>query len=235
MKIIVTSCWNYRDAWAPFLSLLKKFWPNHPPVTILTDVIEAVQMQEFEAVQLEAFDIWRGGTGTTYCGLLADFIEDELQRNEPIVLFQEDFFLSAPVQMHLILHALHQLRETRAGCVRLYPCPGGEVHYGDPYFSIVPKDAPYRISCQAAIWRPTYLAHVAKQMSRGTAGNFELEGTLFSAALPETVLAFKREVEPWTLEYICSAISRGKWNPDAKRLCDLHGITVDWSMRPFDQ
>lgn len=151
--------------------------------------------------------------------------------HEAVLLMQEDFFLTAPVKEDLIVEAMIQLHEQKAGCVRLYPCPGSDEEYGNLRFGSISRGAPYRISCQAAIWRPSYLSSIASQFS--TAAEFELRGTPASCEMPEDVLSIKRESSPWPMEYLCSAISRGLWNPDAKRLCDQHGIVGDWSMRAF--
>jgi len=222
VRLVVNSCWKYRDAWKPFFALLDKFWPNHTIPTLITDIYETDFLEN-------AVHIFEGGALQTWCQLISQYA---CSTTEPILLFQEDFFLTAPVNESLIFHGLDQMKMYNAGCVRLYPCPGGDRHYGDNYFATVDREAPYRTSCQAAIWNPQYLCRIA-DASKGTAFSFEIVGTAYAQAHADTVLAFKREVQPWPLQYLCSGISAGLWNPDSKKLCDLHGIQNDWSMRPF--
>jgi hypothetical protein len=170
------------------------------------------------------------GEDGTWSEILADYAAG--LADEPCMLFQEDFLLTAPVRWALMEYALDLMETMPVGCIRLYPCPGGIEDNGDPYFAVVPRGTPYRISCQVAIWHPQFLYSVASRFK--TPAQFELEGSIFSDSLPDEVLAFKRDVRPWPLEYLCSAISRGKWNPDAKKLCDFYEIEgVDWTMRPF--
>jgi hypothetical protein len=147
-----------------------------------------------------------------------------------ILLLQEDFLLNAPVHQDLIGHALEQMQSRNAGMVRLYPCPGSDEDYGDPHVGIVRKGSAYRISCQASIWRPDYLHAIASQCG-DTPRDFEINGTRIAESLPDEVLAWKRESEPWPIQYYCSAISRGKWEPAALEFCRQQGVEVDLSLR----
>lgn len=208
MRVAVISCWKYADAQEPFFALFEKFWPNCPYTTELVSDIESQPLP--------------------WCRVVETLV---VQEKESILLLQEDFFFNAPVNQNLIERGLEQMKARNAGCVRLYPCPGGIDDYGDPHFAIVPRGTRYRISCQAAIWNPSYLYKIASRFN--TPQEFELQGTVLSNDLPEEVLAFKRDVQPWPLSYECTAIVRGKWTQGAKKLCDEHQIVVDWSRRGF--
>ncbi len=224
MRVVVASCYKYRDAWKPFVALFRKFFDERP-ITLLTD-----EVPEWLSLDLTAPDVIIEEEQGTWCQMLAKFAA---KTNEPILLFQEDFFLNQKVNHDVIQHAMDCLEyQIGVSCVRLYPCPGGDMPSIDPYFAPVNFNHQYRISCQAAIWKPSYLSAVADYADGGP-WDFELIGSPYSRTLIGDVLAFKRELKPWPVEYICSAISRGQWNPDAKKLCDREGIEVDWSMRPF--
>jgi hypothetical protein len=220
MKLAMISCQAYSDAWPAFSGLVKHFWPNHPSMMIVTDKIGFDDINGFTSAFVGKSDNW--------CGILAEWAA---LQDEPVLLMQEDFFLNAEVRPDLIEHGLEQMEKRGAGCVRLYPCPGGDEEYGDPHFAIVPHGVRYRTSCQAALWRPSYLREIAIRFK--TPAEFEIKGTEFSNLLAMPVLAFKRNVQPWPLSYLCSAISRGEWNPAAKDLCDSLNISVDWTRRRF--
>lgn len=170
-----------------------------------------------------------GGDGLSWCDVLRSFTETT---SEPFLLIQEDFFVHMPVIAEAMDHALNQLEVQKAGAVRIYPSPGADADYGDILFGEVWSHSPYRISCQATIWRPDYLRAILSHLS-GPASTFEIEGSFLSRSLPDKVLAYKRNVEPWPLEYLCSAIGRGVWSQDAKKVCDREQIEVDWSLRPM--
>lgn len=224
MQLAVVSCWKYRDCWNPFLELLEKFWPDHPPVTLITDQCFTYDFK------VKPFKVFTGpGSGWQWCQLVSFYATTI---NEPVVLMQEDFFLSAPVDDDAIRHGVAVLKRRNAGCVRLHPCPGGTEEIGDPCIARIPKGTTARISCQAAIWEPRYLAEVAKHAMWTTseAGDFENLGTPAAEEMPQEVLGFKREM-PWPMDYTNSGITRGLWNPDAIKLFAKHGIEVDRSMR----
>lgn len=209
MRIAVITCESYRDAWAPFKELFAKFWPDCP------------YWIDFYSNQVES---------ETWCQVVERCAQ--AAGDEPTMIFQEDFFLTVPVQHTLILRGLQLLKSENAGCVRLYPSPGADTEIGDPYYGIVSKGTPYRISCHASIWDPHYLSAIASQCrDHGEAGDFEHGGTQIAETIDRHVLAFKYNVRPWPLDYLASAIARGHWNPDALKLCREHGIVLD-SKRP---
>jgi hypothetical protein len=209
MRIAMISCDAYSDAWMPFAALFDRFWPDcQYPRDIISDC----------------------GTNDQWLNLLENYA---LKQSEPFLLMQEDFFISEPVQVDLVKHALSLLDDERVGCVRLLPMPGGTVEINDPFFAGMDINAEYRISCQAAIWRPSYLAAIARACPRKNPWRFELDGTEISRYVPQLILSFKRDVQPWPINYLCSAITKGRWDRTAKMLCDREGIHVDWSRRPF--
>lgn len=229
MKLAVISCWKYRDAWTPCVELIKYFWPSHPPIHILTDEIHPSDYLIPLHPDVEYFAA--GMPRRSWCAVLGEFIEI-IPDNEPILLLQEDFLLTAPVKHQVVMHGLELLTKRNAACVRLYPMPGSDVDTTDPYYGLVGVTSPYRISCQAAIWNPEALGAVASRFD--TPEQFELAGTAWASEnIKDPVYAFKREVEPWPIEYICSAITRGRWDPNAKKICDQLGIQADFSLRPF--
>lgn len=208
MRIAVVSCWKYRDAWVPFLRLFRKFWSNCEfTPEIISDTEEYPR---------------------SWCEVVTEFAKAQ---TDPILLLQEDFFLNAPVDEVLVAHALYLLHMRNLGAIRLYPCPGATDLADNAYFGPVSRNTEYRNSLQATIWRPAYLAAIAERYK--TPSEFELEGSAWASEnLPGEVWAFKREVQPWPISYICSAISRGKWEPAALELCKQHGIEVDLTLRP---
>lgn len=222
MNLAVITCAAYSDAWPAFFGLLSKFWPDHPKIHLLTDYIDKSDWRK-----LHDHDLIHAGEGKSWCDVLRYYVANT---DENFVLMQEDFTLSAPVRTEALKNAEEILNEYRAGCFRVYPCPGAPET--SSYY--VPSCAAYRISCQAAIWKPSYLRRLLRNMpSAKSAADFELQGSEVSRYIDGDVMSCHRLENPWPIEYICSAITRGKWNPDAKKLCDQHGIEVDWTRREF--
>lgn len=219
MRIVVASCWKYRDTWTPFFTLWQKFWPGCPfEVTLLTD-----EMRKANTTGVAVF-----ATNKSWCGILCDWLDacDDLL----VLLLQDDFFLNAPINPKLIAKALDELVERHAAMIRLYPCPGADEDIGDLHFGRISKNARYRTSLQATIWRKDALHAIASQFN--TPQEFELEGSKLSNCMDQEFLALKRDCpQPWPISYECTAIVRGKWQQSALDLCAQHGIEVDTSMR----
>lgn len=223
MKIAVITCQKYFDLIPPFFGLFRRFWPDCPyPIALLSDKpIAAADVPE----GVDEVSIHDG----TWAKVLGHYAATQSQ---PLLMLQEDFWLNQTVNADLVAHGLEQLHRREAGSVRLYPCPGADTEYGDPYFGLVERGTRYRISCQATIWRSDFLQSICSQTS--WPWDFELRGTPYTATYSEReVLAFRREVQPWPLEYICTVCCRNEWDPNAKLLAERYGIEVDWSRRAF--
>lgn len=201
--------------------LFRRFWKDCPyPVTLLTDRYEPDQQLPIDDVAMHANPTW--------CGVLCDFLRQH--GDEPILMLLDDFFFMAPVEQRLIDDAVNEFERWKAGCIRLYPCPGADGEYGHERIGTVDKGCRYRIACQPAIWDPAFLYDIASRF--GSAADFEIQGTEYALGLPQPILAFKRDIEPWPIRYIL-AIRQGVWNPHAHKLCEVLNISVDWSFRPM--
>lgn len=226
MIIAVVSCWNYRDAWGPFFALLERFWPNHPKTYLLSDECSDPALVP---PNINLF-ILRGAGKQSWGHRIAAFAESHI--DEPILLMQEDFFLNAPIDGQEIRYCVGQMKERGAASVRIYPCPGADENYGNAMVGTLSRASQYRVSCQATVWEPSFLAPLAHLFPRPQ--DLEIGGTDYAANhITQDMLSVFRDYRPWPMSYICSAISRGKWEPDAKKFCDALEIKVDWSMRPF--
>lgn len=226
MRLAVVTCNAYLDAVSPFLSLLSKFWPDHPPVWLVTDEIppKAIEQRCHGGVF-----VYPGKSPSSWCVRLAAFAN---LCNAPVMIAQEDFWLNAPVHTDLIDHALEQMHNRNAGVVRLYPCPGANEDYGDAQVGLVKPHTDYRASLQLSVWQPRYLHAIATQCQ--TPSDFEIGGSRYASTyLKEDVLAWKRDATPYPVSYLVSAIGRGLYSQDAKRLCDREGIEMDVSRRGF--
>ena len=150
-----------------------------------------------------------------------------------IVLFmQEDFFICGPVDEAYIIKAIRQMQQhSDISCFRLMPCPGPDKDIDADHGQIA-QDAPYRVSCQAALWRREDLMGICQRTT--SPGSFEIEGTRLASDLRTVFLSVRRDRNPWPLPYLVSAVSRGLWNPDAITLCNKLKIPIDTENRPVE-
>ena len=229
MEIIVPTTTKYQDAWHPFQMLFAKFWPDCQfPVNFITDGYFphsiTTEGQEFQFISLGADQGW-----------CKNFREGLKQiTSEFVLLFQEDFWLNAPVDRAYVNRALKMmLDDDSIGCFRLYPCPGPDIKIGEDYGQI-DSNARYRVSCQSAIWRKSHVEDILARFNRPN--EFEIDGTIYvnnNCNNFKYYSVYRADPNTWPVQYYCSAITRGEWNPDAVTFAKSHGIVVDTTRRPF--
>jgi hypothetical protein len=225
MKVVVLSCAKYSDAWTPFFTLFRRFWPDCPyPLWLVTDNTDGF----FSPLEASPSHVFRYES-PSWNKILVEFCAQH--EDEPIMLFLEDYFLTSMVRTDRVRFCLGEFYKQDAACVRLYPCPGADEDYGDPHLARISSDASYRISTQVALWNPLYLKKYANRTT--SPWEFEIKGTSMSRYDVRPYLGWKRHVQPWPLEYICTAIVRGVWQQGALDFCRQQGIPVDTSRRPI--
>jgi len=229
--VLVVSCWKYRDAWPATAESLRRYWPDCPWRRILvTDCTDP------HAPVLAPFrDRFTLGADLGWCANLQAAIHSGVYE-PPYLLLQEDFFLTREVDTDVLAEAAKLVEhDPTIGCFRLTPCPGpldetergrvgcvgggvpyGEVHLGEPY----------RVSCQAAFWSTRFILRaLAVGTSRGGAAEqFELGGPETCRLEPCRVLSVLRSASRLPIEYLCTAVVRGRWSRDAVRLIREWGL-----------
>lgn len=215
MRIVVVSCDRYSDLWEPWWKLFKKFWPDCPwPVTLVTDYAEKVN--RFRRYKFSDVRTMRPGPASAdeWGSILREALSE--MTDEKILLVQEDFLLSGRVDNEVVRCAIER---NDANCIRLMPCPGPDFAYSR-FFGRIADDAPYRVSCQAAVWDRLHLIGLLKDVT--SPADFELKPGRDTGGY---YLSVYRE-NYWPFPYINSAISRGEWDPNALKLCSENGIKV---------
>lgn len=222
MHIVVPSCAAYSDAWGPFVALFRKYWPDCPyPVTLITDCAD----QSWDLGNVIAL-----GSDSGWC---ANFLKGlEQIKAERILLLQEDFWFNSAPDAPFIERALEMMKsDQKVACFRLYPCPGPEVEVA-PRVGLIRPSASYRVSCQAAIWRDDELRWLLSK--NNTPREFEIDGSQQSAAERSDrryLSVMEPDANKWPLQYYCTSIVRGEWDPNALEFCQRVGVPVDTSRR----
>lgn len=224
IDIIVPSCRAYDDCWEPFATLLRKYWPGGGRewrTTLVSDKIDPEHCKPGTFTEIIAIGEDRGWVDNLKLGL------DRAQKTGVVLLMQEDFFLSGPVDKAFMARAYRRiLTDPSLGCLRVYPCPGPLSDVAGE-FGVVHPGERYRISLQPALWRVEFLKRVLAVTRTPT--EFELQGTEIAASWPDArveSVVRRDNAHPWPFEVICSAVSRSEWEPDALAHCAKHGIAV---------
>jgi hypothetical protein len=228
VAVVVSSCDAYGDAWEPFFHSFFKYWPDCPfPVYLVAgektyddSIVKTIRISEKN---------WSICMKTAFAVI-----------PERIILYlQEDYFLKWWVDTGKMIHFVDTLKKERAACLRLYPDPKPDDRYKDcKDIGSIRRDAPYRLSLQAALWDKKALDSLL--IAGEDPWQTELIGSKRTAGVEQPFLSVKRNskwmkrVSP-VFEYICTAIIRGRWTYDAIAFCKREGLTVDLSRRPMEE
>ncbi len=219
VALIVSSCDAFFDAWRPFADFFEKFWDDCPlDVFLLTNTLE------IHSPRLRGIAV---GEDRGWSSNLLFALE---QITHPYVLyFQEDYFLTAPVDRAQLARDFSEAMEMGADslCFRARSKFDAGFQPLNERYGIVPLDSEGRTRCQVTLWKRSALQSILREGE--TAWNFEARG---SARTQEMQILSYGSRENAPVRYLMSAISRGLWMPDAIELCRSHGVKIDPFFRP---
>ena len=216
--LLVSSCDNYRDLWAPYFALIRRHWPDCPfPMALISE--ESVPNLPVSGVE----NLCLGG-GHDWSSLLKMALE---RVRTPVVLLSlEDFFLRRRVDTNRILRLLDLMNAQNIPMLRLSPRPGpNKIWPGNEEIGVIEPGAPYRVSTQAALWRVSVLHAL---LSEGeSAWEFERAGSRRSSHLDKFASVWAE-----AFPYRHHVIERGEWFPWSAKRFVREDIGVDLSARP---
>lgn len=231
VTILLTTCDKYSDAWAPFFSLWKTYWPDCPYPFIMNTEEKSFSSEYFSVTAIP------GGKGLKWSKRLKNCLKHI--DTEYVLLCLEDYFIQAPVNTVIFNEALKTMNDTPdLGVIQFaidIPAKYDATSIINEYFSPVPKykekKGNGRIYCVLSLYRTRYLKKLL--LSTENPWQFECYGSIRSQFYREKVYrendshtrCFQYYIEP-KYGY---AISRGKWLPKNKELFAAHDIEVDFS------
>jgi hypothetical protein len=226
--IVVSSCDKFQDVWSPFFTLFFRYWPDCPfPIFLIAN------QQSYPDDRVKTILAGEDRGWATNLRLALDKVPT------PYVLYlQEDYFLAGKADTATILDLVAYMSHCRAGCLRLYPCPGPDLPCADnDYVGMISKTAPYRVSLQAALWDKEVLRSLLVDEESGW--DMEIKGTERSRSLDVPFFSVKRDpatnqVTNLALPYFCTAIVRGRWVREAVELCRREGMIIDDRRRSIE-
>ena len=237
MKIVIPSCYAYRQCWEPWVAFQKLNWPKCPYETVLLTDGPA-----FVPAELHKNAILSEDHG--FCGNLLRWCKEHPAEKFVIVML-DDHWICGQVDNHYLDAASNIVNHNETiGCFRLHQSPGptSDLPGSDLcFYGIADPHTPYRISTAPSIWRVSYLVKLLDLLEREkptdeqygfkwpTAGYFEIAGSLMSMTFHETILAASVPIIPfWN-----SAIVHGRWNRSVVEEAAKIGVMVDTNGRPF--
>jgi hypothetical protein len=219
VALVVSSCDAFFDAWRPFQAFLEKFWDDCPlEVFLLTNELE---IRSFRMRSI-ALGEDRGWSNNLHSALK--------QISHPYLLyFQEDYFLTAPVDRRQLARDFAEVIEAGADslCFRARSTFDPGFQQLNERYGIVPLDSAGRTRCQVTLWKKSALQSILR--GGETAWNFEARGSARTQEM-QILSYWSRENAP--IHYLMSAISRGLWMPEAIALCRAQEVPIEPFFRP---
>lgn len=215
VSILIPSCDRYRDLWKPFMTLLRRHWPDCPwPVFVGSNHVAC----EEEGVT----PLTIGDDITWSLGLRAMLARID----SPVVLvLLDDFFFMSRVNTGRMQGLLHDFERLDAAYLRLVPMPPPD-HRLARFEDVgeIALGAPYRTSLQAAFWRKEDLLAVLRDEENPW--QFEVLGARRADAFER---GFYSTWKP-ALDYYAGVVA-GRWEPYGLAVCREQAAPVDLSAR----
>lgn len=231
LAIIVMSCDAFEDVWQAFFTLFDRYWADCPfPKYFCTDTKPAKQTGFIDITP---------GKNLAWSYRLQYALQEIPQKY--VLFLQEEFLLLKPADSKRVIEYLALLQKENAATLRIFPSPAPQSSYKDyTNIGLIEPDAPYRVSCQAAIWdKEVLLSEVIK--ADENIWQFELEGSKRSKNISKPFLSLYIDEAGEPLEngnypytYFCTAISKGRWMRGAVAVCKKEGIQIDFTKRTVE-
>jgi hypothetical protein len=210
---------NDSDVWKPFFTLFFKYWNNCPFPLYLTANFLQYPDSRVITINLENEENWSSSLISALKKINENYV----------ILILEDFLITHHVDTEQIEELWQYMRKKNAACLRLFPCPGPDTICKDnSNVGIIAKGAPYRSSTMVAIWDKEILLSLLQKGE--TAWEFELKGTKRTYNIDRPFLSVITDNDS-PIQYICTAITRGKWMPEVPDFFKKEGIHMDFSQR----
>lgn len=219
--IVVSSCDKFQDLWKPFFTLFFRYWPDCPfPVYLISNYFTYPD-ERVKTIVVGNDRGWAVNTKSAFKKIPAKYI----------IYFHEDFLLKSPVDNSHLLFLLDIIKQEQAVCLRLFSCPGSDLPYKN-YADIgeISKDASYRVSLQTAVWDKDIFSGLIKNGEN--AWEMEINGTKRSKTVKRSFLSLKEGLMNKPLDYICTAVVKGKWTSEALEFCEKEGLEIDLTQHP---
>jgi hypothetical protein len=206
--ILVTSCAKYSSLWEPFFTLFKRYWPDCPYRVVLGT--DKGSYPGIESIELGYDRGWSSNCREFFSRLTT----------AQVLLFQDDFFLRAPVHTEIVRKIFRLMLEGHAGMVRLYPHPppSGASTISPDLGSIAPLDS-FRGSFQLTLWKRSLYPELLADGEDPWATEFAIgQRSIFHI---EPFLGVRRNPP---IHYLSDAIVGGSWSEEAVQMMHKEGI-----------
>lgn len=235
-SIIVNTCDTYDDCWYPFFKLFTKYWPDCTAHIYLNTEHKEYHHDGLNIISTKACAGKLTAQRLTWSECLINALE--MIESEVVLYLQEDYFLKADVKNEIINgYVALMSQDTTIDCIHLtdqaVEIDTIQTKY-DGLFT-VSEVQPFRVSCQAALWRKEVLLSIlqkhesAWQFEKYASKRSRYMNHKFYAVDPSKVILDEFEIIP----YVFTGIFQGRWMEHVQPLFENHNIEIDYTKRGF--
>lgn len=231
-SILVNSSDGFDDCWAPFFTLLQRYWPACDAKIYLNTEKKICHYEGLAVNSTKVQGDSEERLSWSECLLSAlDQIETPL-----VLYFQEDYFIHQPVRDDVIHRATeYMIDRPEVGHVALtrHCSLGPYEEHEESWLQVIRKNARYRISTQAALWRVDTLRSYLEAKENGWM--FEIFGTWRAQKRDDIFLSTRWDEASGgpAIDYLHTGIVKGKWLRDIVPVFEKNKIHVNYEKRGF--
>lgn len=227
--IVVSSCDYYEDIWIPFFYLLKRNWKNlNYPIVLNTEN----KHFSMDGLDITSYSLYKKNEQVSWAKRLIDTLNKI--DSEYVIMLLDDYLLESAVNKDVLDKCIQYMdKDPDIASFNFKNQPGPNIDNVDfEGFSLRGKNAPYRTSTQAAIWRKEQLLKYLRPHE--SAWQFEIWGSVRSRRLPWKLYC-SNSGETQVFDYCHGRIIiRGKYyRPDVRRIEKKLNIKLQTEKRGF--
>ena len=213
VAVVVSSCDAFFDTWRPFFFFFRRHWSDCPFPIFL--IVNRLRLQS-DIVQRLAVGPDRDWASNMSVAL-------ESIPHPYILYFQDDYFLTGPVNNDLLAEDLSYALEKDVASFCLHARGQIEPNFQplNDRFGIVPRDSDGRTRLQVTLWKKEVLRAILRPSE--SAWDMEAHGSERTRDLLSLSYLDRRN-RP--IPYLMSAIVRGLWTKEALALCREAGLEI---------
>jgi len=233
-SILVNTTDSFEDCWIPFFTLFKKYWADYTDKIYLNTETKVFSFPGLNIISVQNNKLTPTENITwSQCLIKAlESIEDNI-----VLYMQEDYFIKSNVKNKIIEEFVSMMNEKNIDCIHLT-----DQNTSGPFLPsthtdlwLINKKAPYRVSCQAALWKRSVLLQYIRAYENPW--QFEKYGTKRSQILDHKFYAVNRDKyilnKNEIIPYVFTGIIRGRWFEEVIELFEKNLITINFEKRGF--
>jgi ABC-type antimicrobial peptide transport system permease subunit len=233
-SILINTTDSFEDCWTPFFTLFKKYWTDYTGKIYLNTETKAFTFPDLDIISVQNNKL-TPNKNITWSQCLINALE---MIEEDIILYmQEDYFIKSKVKNEIVENFMLLMSQNDIDCLHLTDQSSSEPFFPSNYEDLwlIDKNASFRISCQAALWRKSVLLQYIRAYENPW--QFEKYGTKraqifnhkFYTVNRDKYILNKNEIIP----YIFTGIVRGCWFEEVIGLFEENNIVIDFTKRGF--